>query len=113
MPKCKHKCDEICNCRHRCNENCDDECRLDSPTTIVCNHVCDEVTEGKKLKGIPKSSYRHIHYKDYQDVVTGSQGDIYVDTVRLKSKLHHIYMIKQIKLAPTPSMTNVTSVVMV
>ena len=99
VPKCKHRCDEICNCRHRCNEYCDDECRLDSPTTIVCNHVFDEVTEGKKLKGIPKSSYRHIHHKDYQHVVTGVQGDIYVETVRLKSKLHHMYMIKQRKLA--------------
>ena len=92
---CKHKCDEICNCRHSCNEYCDDDCRLDIPTTIVCKHVCDEVTEGKKLKGIPKSSYRHIHHKDYEDVVISVQGDIYVDTVRLKSKLHHIYMLKQ------------------
>ena len=95
-------CGHVCNkdCKHACKpDNCGDECRQDTPSTKVCNHECGHVTENKKLKGVPKCSYEHVHHDDYRDVVTCAREDIYVDTMRLQSEKHHIYMQKQRKLA--------------
>ena len=98
---CRDTCKHICHkkCTHRCSSYCKDECRQNYETSKLCNHECNIPHEQNKLKGVSKSSYKHIHHDDYKDVVTGVQGDIYVDTLRLQSKEHHIYIMKQRKLA--------------
>ena len=94
---CKHVC--TTKCKHRCGPQCKDECRQNYETIKLCNHECNIPHEHNKLKVLPHSSYKHIHHDDYRDVVTGDRDDIYVDTVRIQSKNHHIYVRKQHKLA--------------